>query len=184
MWAWDLKAGDTGKIIGRAPIGSWLYVVWDNMLNGMNAKIYCWVYPYAGDVVGDPKSVGIVDVVSRMPITNALYKPPTDIRAVRNGDQVTITWDPVWMTQDDDRGYFLELYVCQGGFIVWVVANRLSLPNQNSTQYTITDEPGCSEKSHGEIRTAEKHGYTYAVPIPWPPFAPVDTPTETFTPTP
>jgi len=50
-----------------------------------------------------------------------------------------------------------------------VVANRLSLPNQYSTQYTVTDELGCSEQSHGEIRTAEKHGYTDAVPIPWPP---------------
>jgi hypothetical protein len=72
------------------------------------------------------------------------------------------------MTVDDDRGYFLELWVCQGGNHVWVVANRLSLPNQYSTQYTVTDELGCSEQSHGEIRTAEKHGYTDAVPIPWP----------------
>ena len=167
MWAWDLKAGDTGKVIARAPIGDWLYVVWDNMVSGMNTKIYCWVYPYVGDVVGDPKSVGIGDVESRMPIANNLYKPPTGIRAVRNGDQVTITWSPVWMTQDDDLGYFLELWVCQGGSLVWVVVNR-SLPNQYSTQFSVTDELGCSEQSHGEIRTAEKHGYTDAVPIPWP----------------
>ena len=168
MWAWDLKAGDTGKVIGRAPIGIWLYVVWDNMVSGMNHKIYCWVYPFAGDVVGDLKSVGFVDVVSRMPISNALYKPPTNIRAVRNGDQVTITWSPVWMTEDDDLGYFLELWVCQGGYLVWVVANRLSLPTQDITQFTVTDELGCSQQSHGEIRTAEKHGYTDAVQIPWP----------------
>jgi hypothetical protein len=43
-----------------------------------------------------------------------------------------------------------------------------SLPTQNLTQYTFTDEQGCSAPSHGEIRTVEKHGYTDAALIPWP----------------
>jgi hypothetical protein len=115
------------------------------------------------DVVGDPNRV-IVQAI-RLPITNALYAPPKNVEAERQGDQVIVSWDQVWMTQDDDRGYFLEVWVCLRGDLVWMPA---SLPTQNLTQYTFTDEKGCSQPSYGEIRTVEKHGYTDAVPIPWP----------------
>jgi hypothetical protein len=115
------------------------------------------------DVVGDPNKM-IVERI-RLPITNALYAPPTNVVARRDGDQVTVSWDPVWMTVDDDRGYFLEVWVCQHGYRSWVPA---SLPDQYQTQYTFTDEQGCSSPSSGEIRTVEKHGYTDAVQIPWP----------------
>jgi len=173
LWANDLKAGDTGIVWGRAPYGSsWLYVKWDRWPNA------CWVSPSVVDLVGDPNRV-IVERI-RLPITNALYKPPTNVRAERQGDQVTVTWDSVWMTQDDDRGYFLEVWVCQGGYLVWVPA---SLPNQYLTEFTFTDQPGCSTPSKGEIRTVEKHGLTDAVPIPWPPYVvsmpATDTPTNT-----
>ena len=186
LWASDLKAGDTGIVWGRAPYGSsWLYVKWDRFPRA------CWVSPSVVDVFGDVNRM-IVERI-RLPITNALYKPPANVTAERQGDQVTVTWDRVWMTEDDDRGYFLEVWVCQGGNLVWVPASQ---PNQYLTLYTFTDQPGCSTPSHGEIRTVEKHGLTDAVPIPWPPFVvsapetntPTDTPlpivdTPTYTPT-
>jgi hypothetical protein len=117
------------------------------------------------DVVGDVNKMLVQKI--RLPVTNALYSPPTNIKAVREGDQVTVSWHPVWMTLDDDRGYFLEVWVCQGGYFVWVTG---SLPNQYVTQYTFTDGGGCSTPSYGEIRTVEKHGYTDPAPIPWPPY--------------
>lgn len=159
MWAQDLKAGDTGTVYGRAPYGSnWLYVYMDR------ATKWCWISPFVVDVAGDPNTV--IRETVRLPITNALYAPPTNVSAERQGDQVIVTWSPVYMTLDDDRGYFLEVWVCQGGNLVWVPA---SLPDQYQTQYTFTDEGGCSQPSYGEIRTIEKHGYTDAVQIPWPP---------------
>jgi hypothetical protein len=117
------------------------------------------------DVVGNVNTVIVHQVL--LPITNALYAPPTNVKVERQGDQVTVSWDPVWMTQDDDYGYFLEVWVCQDGSLVWVPA---SLPTQDLTQYTFTDQQGCSKPSHGELRTVEKHGYTDAVQIPWPPY--------------
>lgn len=128
------------------------------------ATKWCWISPYVVDIVGDPKTV-VVETV-RLPIVNNLYPPPSNVKAERQGDQVIVTWDPVYMTLDDDRGYFLEVWVCQGGSLLWIPS---SLPDQYTTHYTFTDEQGCSHSSYGEIRTVEKHGYTDAVQIPWPP---------------
>jgi hypothetical protein len=101
-------------------------------------------------------------------MTNALYNSPPSVTAVRKGDQVTVSWPKVWMTLDDDRGYFLDVFVCQKGNYIWWPLNRLSLPDQYHTTYTFTDEAGCSSPSGGELYTVEKHGYTRPVKIPWP----------------
>jgi hypothetical protein len=157
LWAWDLHLGDTGTVYGRAPVGTWLYVKMDRVGK------YCWISPYVVDVTGDPKRVIIQQVL--LPITYALYGPPTEIYGVRKGNQVTISWDEVWMTQDDDRGYFLDVWVCQKGNYIWMPT---ALENQFVNQATFTDEPGCSEPSGGKIYTVEKHGYTSPADIPWP----------------
>jgi hypothetical protein len=107
LWARDLVQGDTGFVWGRAPVGDWLYVKMDKL------DIPCWVHPFYTIVEGDIKTMAIQSV--RLPTTNALYGPPQNVEATRDGDQVTITWDEVYMTQDDDRGYFLDVWVCQGG---------------------------------------------------------------------
>ena len=105
LWKFDLKQGDTGYVGGRAPVGDWLYVKFDRLSD------YCWVSPYVLDVVGDVKTIKVQQVL--LPITNALYAAPKNVRAVRNGDEVTVTWDKVWMTEDDDNGYFMDVWVCQ-----------------------------------------------------------------------
>lgn len=157
LWKYDLVKGDKGFVGGRAPVGNWLYVKFDRWTD------YCWVSPYVVDVVGDVKRVTIQQV--RLPITNALYAAPTNVNAERNGDQVTVTWNEVWMTQDDDRGYFLDVWVCQDGNYVWMPT---ALPDQYHTTATFTDQPGCSQTSGGKLYTVEKHGYTSPVNIPWP----------------
>ena len=162
MWKFDLKAGDTGAVWGRAPVGNWLYVKMDR-LDGT-----CWLSPYVVDVVGDPKRVTIQQV--RLPITNALYGPPQKVEAVRQGDDVIVSWHEVWMTEDDDRGYFLDVWVCQDGNHVWMPVGRLELPDQYHTTFTFTDQSGCSQPSGGKLYTVEKHGYTDPVDIPWPPY--------------
>ena len=90
------------------------------------------------------------------------------MRATRDGDQVTVSWNKVKMTEDDDRGYFLDVWVCQSGNYVWMPEGRLALPDQNHTSFTFTDQPGCASPSGGKLYTVEKHGYTSPVPIPWP----------------
>jgi len=157
LHARDLHEGDKGLVWGRDEYNTWLYVRMDNL------DIPCWVHKAYVDIDGDITRMLVQQV--RLPIVNNLYAPPTGVQAERDGDEVTVFWNEVWMTLDDDRGYFLEVWVCQGGYFVWVPA---SLPNQYQTEFTFTDEPGCPQESYGQIRTVEKHGYTDAVPIPWP----------------
>jgi hypothetical protein len=157
LWRFDLHQGDTGFVGGRAAASDWLYVKFDHLPD------YCWLSPYVVDVVGDVNTVTVQPV--RLWITDALYSAPKHVRAVRKGDQVTVTWDSVDMTEDDDRGYFLDVWVCQGGNFVWMPT---SFPDQYQTSASFTDEPGCSQPSGGQIYTVEKHGYTSPVDIPWP----------------
>ena len=75
---------------------------------------------------------------------------------------VTVAWDRVWMTQDDDRGYLIEATVCQDGGLVSVAVQT------DETSYVFTDETSCGGGSGGRLYTVEKHGYTVPVDIPWP----------------
>jgi hypothetical protein len=159
LWKFDLHQGDTGVVWGRAPIGAWLYVKMDRLNDG------CWLHPAYVDLVGDVNSVGVEQV--RLWITGALYGPPQTVRAVREDDQVTVTWHMVDMTEDDDRGYFLDVMLCQDGNLVWMPS---SLPDKYQTSITFTDQPGCSQPSGGKLYAVEKHGYIPPVDIPWPPY--------------
>jgi hypothetical protein len=157
LHAGDLYPGDTGTVRGRFAYSSWLLVKFDKL------NYFCWVAPSVIDVVGDIKL--IEKTKPRLPGPSVLYKPPAWVRAVRAGDEVTITWAPVKMTLDDDRGYFIEAWVCQnGGYIWWTV----SFPDQHTTSYTVTDQKGCPSASKGKLYAVEKHGYITPVEIPWP----------------
>jgi sarcosine oxidase delta subunit len=158
----DLYAGDKGQIWGRSPYNKWLWVQLDKL------KYQCWVAPSVIDVVGDTTNLWVNNTDNYARIPSELYGPPTNVRAVRNGDQVTITWDSVYMTTDDDRGYFIEAWVCQNGAYIWWTVGEGTLTDQYQTTYTITDQAGCSQPSSGKLFTVEKHGYTTPVDIPWP----------------
>ncbi|GAB4533735.1 MAG: hypothetical protein Fur0018_23270 [Anaerolineales bacterium] len=156
LHAADLYPGDMGQVWGRSSRSSWLYVRFDKL------DYACWVAPSIVDVQGDIHA--LVTQEPRLPVS-VLYPPPANVRAVRNGNQVTISWERVPMTEDDDRGYMLDTYVCQGGAYIWW---PVSFKNQYTTEYTVTDEAGCPAPSGGKLAAAEKHGYTDWVEIPWP----------------
>lgn len=158
LHAQDLYLGDTGVVWGRSPYNNWLYVRMDSL------PIPCWVASSVVSVTGDVSKM--LAQQPRLPMTNdTLYHSPDQVTTTRDDDQVTISWNEIWMTEDDDRGYFLELWVCQGGYLVWV---PVGLPTQYDNDYTVTDEPGCAQPSHGQLYTVEKHGYSNPVDIPWP----------------
>jgi hypothetical protein len=94
-----------------------------------------------------------------------MYGPPTGVTAVRVGYEVLISWNQVNMTKDDDRGYLLELFVCQKGAYLWWTD---SYPDQYTTSYEVRDEAGCASPSSGKLYTVEKHGFSQPVVIPWP----------------
>jgi len=158
LHAADLYPGDTGSVRGRYIYSNWLYVRFDKL------NYSCWVAPSVVDVAGDIAKVNYTQL-NLQSIGSNQYGPPNNVTAVRDGNQVTISWDQVEMTQDKDRGYLLELFVCQDGAYLWWTD---SYPDQFTTSYTVRDETGCAQPSSGLLYTVEKHGFSEPAVIPWP----------------
>jgi len=153
LHAGDLYEGDHALLWNRNYDGSWLYIQPDNQ------TWPCWVSATVVDVDGDVFSV--VYLYRRLP-WSVLYGPPGNVRAVRQGDQVIVTWSRVNMTLDDDRGYMIEARLCRNGYLYDTAVHT------DVETYTFTDEQNCEGDSYGNLFTVEKHGYTDSVPIPWP----------------
>ncbi len=158
LHAADLYSGDVGSVRGRYSYSNWLYIKFDKL------NYLCWVAPSVVDVVGDVSSIAYKDL-NLQSIGSNQYGPPTGVTAVRDGSQVTISWNQVHMTKDKDRGYLLELFVCQDTIYKWWTD---SYPDQESTSYTVKDEAGCAQPSSGKLYTVEKHGFSQPAIIPWP----------------
>ena len=159
LHAADLYPGDVGTVRERYIYGNWLYVKFDKL------SYFCWVAPSVVDIVGDISTLTRRNELNLQSIGSNMYGPPQGVTAVRNGDKVTISWNQVKMTTDDDRGYLLELFVCQGGNYLWWTD---SYADQFTTSYTVKDEAGCPQPSSGQLYTVEKHGFSKPASIPWP----------------
>jgi hypothetical protein len=158
LHAADLYPGDAGSVRGRFIYSNWLYIKFDKL------NYFCWVAPSVVDVVGDISTVAYKEL-NLQSIGSNMYGPPGNVTAVRDGNKVIISWNTVQMTLDDDRGYLLELFVCQDGAFYWWTD---SYPDQDSTSYTVQDEAGCAQPSSGKLYTVEKHGFSEPAIIPWP----------------
>lgn len=158
LHAADLYPGDIGGVRGRYIYSNWLYIKFDKL------NYFCWVAPSVVDVVGDVSTVAYKDL-NLQSIGSNMYGPPGNVTAVRDGNTVTISWNQVKMTKDDDRGYLLELFVCQKTNLLWWTD---SYPDQESTSYSVRDEAGCAQPSSGKLYTVEKHGFSEPALIPWP----------------
>lgn len=153
LHAADLYQGDHGTVRGRNNSATWLYIKFDKL------HYFCWVAASVVDIQGD---VMLIYPTERKLPVSVLYGPPDNVQAVRTGDKVLVTWDRENMTEDDDRGYMIEAYVCQEERYLFIVVAT------DTTSYEFTDESGCSQESGGLLYTVEKHGYTDPVRIPWP----------------
>jgi hypothetical protein len=158
LHAADLFPGDSGTVRGRYVYSKWLYVRFDKL------NYSCWVAPSVVDVVGDITKVNYTEL-NLQSIGSNQYGPPNNVTATRDGNTVTISWDQVEMTKDKDRGYLLELFVCQNTVYLWWTD---SYPDQFTTSYTVKDEAGCAQPSSGLLYTVEKHGFSEPAEIPWP----------------
>jgi hypothetical protein len=158
LHAADLYPGDTGTVRSRYIYSNWLYIKFDKL------NYFCWVAPSIVDVVGDISTVAYKEL-NLQSIGSNMYGPPQNVTAVRNGNEVTVSWEQVKMTLDDDRGYLLELFVCQDTIYKWWTD---AYPDQYSTSYTVRDEAGCAQPSSGKLYTVEKHGFSEPAIIPWP----------------
>lgn len=153
LHAGDLYAGDRGLVWNRNWNASWLWVKWEKQ------EWPCWVSASVVQIEGDPYTV--VEYYHPLP-RSTLYGPTKKVWADRSGDKVTISWEAVYMTEDDDRGYMLKVRHCVNGYLIDSVIAT------SQTSYTLTDEQSCSGDSRGGVYVVEKHGYTDPVVIPWP----------------
>lgn len=159
LHAADLLPGDKGTVRYRAMYSNWLYIQFDKLTYS------CWVAPSVVDVLGDVSALQKFEPDLQR-IGSNMYGPPQNVQATRKDDEVTITWDRVGMTADDDRGYLIEAFVCQKGAYIWWTD---SFPDQYNDTYSVRDEAGCAAPSWGRIYTVEKHGFSEPAEIPWPP---------------
>ena len=120
---------------------------------------HCWASTSVLEVVGDVRQ--LVEYYHPLP-QSTLYGPPDEVVAIRDGDEVTVSWEQVNMTKDDDRGYFLDVRVCQDGHLIQI------LTHTDEDSYVFHDEQDCEGESKGKLYAVEKHGYTDSVKIPWP----------------
>jgi hypothetical protein len=171
LYKYGLNATVWMRVIGRNEDGTWLFIkaANDPDWNG------CWIETSKVKFLSG--AVGDVPVYWMGLPYSTLYKPPAFVTATRDGNEVTILWDTIWMTEDDYRGYLIEAWVCQGGKLVFVPIGApapLPMPSvwENTGVFSakVIDEPGCSQPSSARLYSVEKHGYTSYRMVPWPGF--------------
>ena len=155
LYAQGLYPGDTGVAGGRNYNGVWVWIKPDK------TGWYCFA---ALSVLEVEKGRDIMRLpVSHWPLPHSdFYPPPSNISAERDSNKVTVTWNKVKMTEDDDRGYLIEANVCQDGNLIFMAVAPMQ------PHYEFTDDQNCSEKSNALLYTVDKHGYSNPVKISWP----------------
>lgn len=158
LYFYGLLQGATQEIIGRNEAGTWV------LTRARGAVNRCWVRASLMEIDGDVMAVEPVDphiVLAWSPY----YGPLTGVSAIRNGNEVTVSWHALVLRAGDDSGqtpYILEAWVCRDGKIVFEPVGTYQYAAK------VIDEPGCAEPSRGRVIAAEKHGYTAPVPVNWP----------------
>ena len=153
LYSHGLYPDDKVEILGRSYSKTWLWVKPENL------DRHCWVAASVLEISGDISALPVVQ--TRLP-HSTLYGPPEDVQAIRDGDLVVVSWNRVWMTDDDRRGYLIEATLCQNGYLVLVAVHT------EEPSYEFTDEQTCPSASGGKLYAVEKHGYTDPVEISWP----------------
>jgi hypothetical protein len=161
---YEINAGSKQVAIGRNLDGTWLEVT------GADHANPCWL---ATDLVQFDTGAIIDPPVAEPDLQpySTLVAPPSAISTYRDGNMVTIFWQPVEMTQENYHGYLIEAKVCQAGKLVFVP--KVYMPdyakNKAIMAVKVTDEPGCPDPSSARIYTAENKGYSNFSVVPnWP----------------
>lgn len=163
LYLYGMLKGATQDIIGRTDSGKWV------LTRSRGDNKACWVKTEFMEFKADVMSVEMVypDKYS-LPQSNQGYRPVWDVAAVRNGNDVTISWKSEPLRAGDEESatsvlYVVETWVCRDGQLWFTPIGAYS------AQVTVSDEPGCKEPSHGRVFFSEKHGYTGPSKINWPP---------------
>jgi hypothetical protein len=177
LWKYGLLETSWMEVIGQNWDGSWLFV------QGVHGWNPCWVkadfvqFNDGGNAASHNIQIVPTDII--LPFATNLYLPPDGVQAFRYGNEVKIFWNAVCMTEDDYEGYLIEAWLCQAGVQVFQPIKSKPPLNENvdTLVLSVIDDPGCQAPSHARIYTAEKHGYTGFIQIPWSAYESIPSPT-------
>jgi hypothetical protein len=144
------------ELIGRNAAGTWV------LIRGVGGTNACWVKASLLQIRGDVMTLAPTDTT--LP-ASPYYGPLSGVQAERQGEVVTVSWNPLYLRAGDDSEqtpYVVEAWVCQEGQLVFIPYGAYT------THINIRDEWGCAELSHARVTAAEKHGYTAFVEVTWP----------------
>ncbi|UYN89128.1 MAG: hypothetical protein KIT08_08500 [Anaerolineales bacterium] len=158
-----LYQGDTVEVLGHMELNENWWLV-RQVSRGLRR---CWVSQELITLGVDRSLVYPIDnphIV--LAWTTQPYEPLKGVRSSRNGNIVTVYWEPFEYLPGDDslqNKYLVEAWVCQNGQFVFRAYGT------NNTSIEIHDEKGnCSEASYARAFGSDKHGYTGWVGVPWP----------------
>lgn len=155
LYRWGLYPGDKAQVLGKNWSGAWYWILPENIQPAGK----CWASEIAFNEQIEKAKVHVVQV----PLPHTTFAgPPGNVQAVRDGSSVTVSWDGVPLSDDKRRGYLIEATLCQNDVLIYQVIQT------DDTAYIFTDDTNCKGKSGGLLYTAEKHGYSDPVKIPWP----------------
>lgn len=153
------------KLVGRTDGNNW---VWVENHDENNRPNNCWVNAKFLAIQGDPMLLPVVyPEIDKLPVS-PYYPGPSWVNAIRKGNQVDLSWEPVPISpgkfaSESMHQYIVEVWRCEGGQIIFETLGTnfpfITVPN---------DEAGCSTPSHGFVYVQEKHGYGGPLKIPWP----------------
>jgi hypothetical protein len=157
LYKYGLLPGSNLDVIGRNDAGTWILV---QAIGGNNP---CWLKASLMKVNGDVMTVA----PTYIPLPQSpYYSAPRSVLANREGNEVTIFWEPIVLRPGDETAsplYLVEAWLCQEDQLIFIPIGT------DLTYVKVTDEPGCSEPSHARVYGVEKHGYTRWIKVPWPP---------------
>jgi hypothetical protein len=163
LYQYGFAQGLPMTFTGRNDSGTWLYG------QGLDYERPCWVNARFIELSGDVASLEPVypEKVSIPIYRHPNFPPPTDVEAVRQGDQVSVYWVGYELALGDRESansprYLVEAWICQAGEIVFIPTGTFV------ESALIRDEAGCSEPSHAQLFLVHKDGYVGPVMIPWP----------------
>jgi hypothetical protein len=152
------------EVVGKDESGNWLAI---EEAGGWN---YCRVAADVAQLTGiDMGSLPVAKVI--LPRSKYEFGSPLTATAKRAGDEVTISWNTVFMSLDEVYGYVLDLELCRDNQLK---KSYIFLPvtlesNEGFLSAVFDDEAGCSEPSKGHIVTYGRRGFAEWEMIFWPP---------------
>ncbi len=159
----SFPAGQSVEVVGRSQDGNWLNI---EAVGGWNS---CWIQAaHAQLQSGRLEDLPIVKPF--LPRSEYEFGSPQTTTVQREGDQVTVSWEPVYMSADEIQGYLIEARVCQGGQMtnLPVFVPVTFKTNTGILSVQILDEAGCTEPSTAHIVSMGKRGFAEWEKIFWP----------------